>query len=185
MTEGFTLDDYTVLVDVNLNSGNDAEIWFRQVDPENAYILTMPEAGERIRRMTVDSKTMRVVRQEIYKKLAVADSEDGMALGPPEIDVEYLAHAEAWTDDDSLSAILPTHIVVTVYSGENKSVLEMKIPSVKKDNMRLNNDKRVNRGTGGSWRIENWGKAPVEELDEHGQWVKPESSSDAPESSND
>jgi len=148
---------------------------------EGAYILTMPETDNRIRRITVDSKTMRVVRQEIYKKLSGATT---MALGAQEIDVKYLAHAEAWTDNNSLSAILPTHIVVTVYSGLNKSILDMKIPSVKKDNMRLNSERRVNLGTGGSWRIKDWGKAPIEELDENGQWVKPESTSETPEPSN-
>jgi len=32
-------------VDVNLNSGADAEIWVRQIDPENAYILTLDSSG--------------------------------------------------------------------------------------------------------------------------------------------
>ena len=45
MVEGFTSDDYTVLVDVNLNGGADAEVWFRQVDRENAYIVTLDSSG--------------------------------------------------------------------------------------------------------------------------------------------
>ena len=64
MVEGFSSDDYTVLVDVNLNSGADAEVWFRQVDPENAYIVTLDSSGnitldklENGSRSTLDSDT--------------------------------------------------------------------------------------------------------------------------------
>ena len=44
--EGFTDEDYTVLVDVALNSGADAELWVRSTDPENGYVLSLEADGD-------------------------------------------------------------------------------------------------------------------------------------------
>ena len=41
----FQDDDYTVLVDVTMNSGTYAEIWFRRLDPENGYIAYLGSDG--------------------------------------------------------------------------------------------------------------------------------------------
>ena len=139
---------------------------------EEAYVLNIVEPGDRIRRLTVDDKTFLVTKQEIYKKLAGGSP---TALGTLEAEVVYRKHAKAFTGDN---VMLPVDIVVTVFSGQDKSVLEMKVPSIKEDNMRLNSDRRVNLATGGTWRIKNWDNAPVKELDEHGQWVDPASSNE-------
>ncbi|HNU46995.1 MAG TPA: hypothetical protein PKH26_17045 [Phycisphaerae bacterium] len=97
----FQDDDYTVLVEVSMNSGTYAEIWFRRVDPENGYIAYLGSDGtirldEMVNgsRSTVASDTyttgttvsVRIVADEDDLDVPAHDSRRG--LRPPMLRIE-------------------------------------------------------------------------------------------------
>jgi len=97
----FQDDDYSVLVDVTMNSGTYAEIWFRRVDPENGYIAYLGSDGtirldEMVNgsRSTVASDTyttgttvsVRIVADEDDLDVPAHDSRRG--LRPPMLRIE-------------------------------------------------------------------------------------------------
>ncbi|MFH1549231.1 MAG: hypothetical protein ABIH04_01595 [Planctomycetota bacterium] len=128
---------------------------------EHQYNLTIGEPNGKTRVLHVTHSPFQLDRQDVYTGVPGASD--------LEMTVEYKQYHEVETTDTKKMVKIPTHMVIDVPGNNFK--LEMEVTSGSIKDIRVNDERRVDAMTGGSWRY-SWGPDMlVEELNDNGEWV--------------
>ncbi len=129
---------------------------------ERQYNLTIREPNGKTRVLHVTHSPFQLDRQQVYA------GEPGTS--DLEMTVKYLRYHEVETTDTKKMVRIPIHLVIDAPGNDFK--LEMQVTSGSIKDIRVNDEKRVDAMTGGSWRYTNWGPDMiVEELNDNGEWM--------------
>ena len=128
---------------------------------EHQYNLTIGEPNGKTRVLHVTHSPFQLDRQDVYT------GEPGAS--DLEMTVEYKQYHDVETTDTKKTVRIPIHMVIDVPGNNFK--LEMQVTSNSIRDIRVNDERRVDRMIGSSWRYSWEPGMLVKKLNDNGEWV--------------